>query len=312
MDRKGILNSCPIRKKLILLLLIIFLPASAIIVASGLQQRGSEIVKAQNEAALLVQSLAAQQEQIATSTKVMLTTISQIPAVRHLDAKRCNSLFRQLQKGFPVYSVILAAATPDGSMFAASKPFASASVNLADRKHFSDAIRNLDFSVGEYMKGRVTSVQSLNYAFPVLSEDKKPISIVIAGFSLDEYTRFVSKIKLPAGYSVTITDWRGVRLFRSPETGNTASGMPISPDSLKAMSGNLDNGFIQRINVEGKDTLYAFQRLRLNENSSPYMYMLVGLPRSEILHAANLRMAKNLPPQQNLWAVSGSGSRPNV
>ena len=49
------------------------------------------------------------------STNVLATTIAQMPAVRHSDAEACNILFRQLQKDFPLYSVILAAATPDGT-----------------------------------------------------------------------------------------------------------------------------------------------------------------------------------------------------
>ena len=294
MNCERILNSWSIRKKLLLLLLIIFLPASAIIVASGLQQRENEIAKARNNASILVESLAAQQVQVATSTNVLLTTIAQMPAVRHSDAEACNIFFRQLQKDFPLYSVILAAATPDGNMFAASRPFKPGSIRLADRKHFKDAIETLNFSVGEYMTGRVSTLQSLNYTLPVLDDHKKPLAIIIAGFGLDEYAQFVSRAHMPAGYSVTIADWRGVRLFRSPETAQTAPGRLISPDVAKAVTANLEHGFIERINTEDQDTLYAFRRLRLNDNSPPYMYMLVGVSRAEILHAADLHMLGNL------------------
>ena len=216
MVKDRILSAWPIRRKLLLLLLLIFLPAFAIIFASGLKQRKEEIDKARNSALLLAQSLTAQQQQIATSTKVLLTTLAQSPALQHTDAKACNQLFEELNQRFPLYSAILAAATPNGNMFAASKPFKPGTVNLADRKHFKDAISTLDFSVGEYMTGRVSTMQSLNYTFPVLNSRRKLIAIVIAGFSLDEYERFVKQVSMPAGYSVAIADWKGARLFRAP------------------------------------------------------------------------------------------------
>jgi PAS domain S-box-containing protein len=292
-DSNRILNSWPIRRKLLLLLLFIFLPAFGIIVISGLKLRHDEIAKAQNNATLLAQSLAAQQEQIATSTKVLLTILAQSPAVQHLDAKACNRLFRELEYRFPLYSAVLAVATTDGKLFAASKPFVTGAVNLADRKHFRDVIRTLDFSVGEYMQGRVSGVQSLNYTFPVLDAHRKLIAVVIAGFSLDEFAHFVAKADLPADYTVTIADWNGVRLFRVPENVNTAPGMPIARDSLVQAS-SAEQGFFERKSGDGKDRIYAFRQLRLKETSSPYMYVMVGVSKSEILHQANMQMVTNL------------------
>jgi hypothetical protein len=125
MDKPTILTSLPIRKKLVLLLLLIFLPALGIIVASGVRQRRDGIAKAHNSASLVVESLAAQQEQIAIATKTMLGILAQLREVQALDAKACNKLFAELHHRYPFYSVILAA-TPDGNVFAASMPFAPA------------------------------------------------------------------------------------------------------------------------------------------------------------------------------------------
>jgi len=140
MAREKWLASWPIRRKLSLLLLIIFLPGFVLIAGSGLSYRRNEIAKAQNNALLMAQSLAAQQEQIAASVKTMLSILAHLPEVQNLDAARCNQLFAQLHDRYPFYSVILAT-TPDGNVFAASMPFKPGSINLADRKHIKDAIR---------------------------------------------------------------------------------------------------------------------------------------------------------------------------
>ena len=289
MVKDRILSAWPIRRKLLLLLLMIFLPAFAIIFASGLKQRKEEIAKARNNALLLAQSLTAQQQQIATSTKVLLTTLAQSPALQQTDAKACNQLFQELNQRFPLYSAILAAATPDGNMFAASKPFKPGTVNLADRKHIKDAIRTLDFSVGEYMTGRVSAIQSLNYTYPVLNSRRKLIAIVIAGFSLDEYERFVKQVNMPAGYSVAIVDWKGARLFRAPADPNIVAGEPIADESMAVMSRGGEQGFFERISADGMDRVYAYAKLRVSKASAPYMYIAVGIPNERLCNVRTRR-----------------------
>lgn len=293
MHNLRILTSWSIRKKLLLLLLLVFVPASGIIVVSGLEQRKHEIATAENNALMLVQSLAAQQEQIAIGTKQMLSTLAQLPEMQRLDAKACNELFRELNNRHPFYSTI-AAATPDGNMFAASAPFKPGSVDLSDRKHIKDAIKTLDFSAGEYIIGRVSKVQSINYTYPVLDPNKKLIAIVIAGFRLDEYARFMTKVNLPEGSSMTITDHKGVRLYRLPENDATAPGKPIPREAFKRMSGDLDQGLFEKTDEDGIYRIYTFRQLRLRENSSPYLYMIIGIAKDKILHKANLQMLSNL------------------
>jgi PAS domain S-box-containing protein len=279
---------------MLLVLLIIFLPAFGIIVASGLKQRRDEIAKARNNGLLVVQSLASQQEQIATSTKVMLTVLAQSPVVQKMDAKECNRLLKELQERFPLYSAVLAVVKTDGNIFAASRPFVPGAVKVSDRHHMKVAVQTHDFAVGEYMTGRVSSVQSLNYALPVLNRQNKLIAVVIAGFRLDEFARLVTKADMPAGYSVTVTDWNGVRLFRVPESPDAAPGIPIPRDSLNTVSGQHEHGFFEHLSQDGKHRLYAFRQLRTNQNQQPYMYMLVGIPTNEILHKANAQMLSNL------------------
>ena len=106
MDKLLSLGFWSIPRKLLLLLLIIFLPASGIIVASSLVQRGRAIKEAENRATLLVQSLAAQQEQIAAGTKQMLSTMAQLHEVKNLDAAACTELFSELKKTHPFYSFV--------------------------------------------------------------------------------------------------------------------------------------------------------------------------------------------------------------
>lgn len=290
---RNILTSCNIRVKLLLLLLIIFIPAFGLVIASGFGHRKYEIATAKENALLLVQSLAAQQEQIATGTKQMLSTLAQLPEVKNLDAEKCNRLFRDLNNQHSFYSII-AAATPDGNMFAASVPFQAGSVTLSDRKHIRDVIRTRDFAAGEYIIGRISGVQSMNYTYPVLDTNKTLIGIVIAGFKLDEYARFIKKANLLEGSAVTITDHVGVRLYRYPEHEAALPGKRLPEDVVKQMMGDSEQGIFERMGQDGIERIYAFRQLHLRENTSPYLYMDVGLPREEMIQKANLEMMHSL------------------
>jgi two-component system, sensor histidine kinase len=194
MGIKIILTRWPFRRKLLLLLLAIFLPAFGIILTNGFNHRKDGIVKAQNQALLLTQSLAAQQEQIAVAAKTMLSTLAQLPEVQDLNSSACNRIFHDLHQRYPFYSSILAM-TPDGWVFGAHYYLEPRTVNQADRKYFQDAVSSLDFSAGEYIIGRVSKMTSLNYSFPVLNEHKKLVAVLTAGFNLQEFGRFLSTVK---------------------------------------------------------------------------------------------------------------------
>ena len=116
------LSSWSVREKLLFLIFVAVLPALGIILFSGLERRENEIVATKRDILHLVQSLAAQQEQVAAGTRQMLQTLAQLPEVQNIDAKACNRIFRDIQEQNPLYAVI-AAVTPDGNMFALSEPF---------------------------------------------------------------------------------------------------------------------------------------------------------------------------------------------
>ena len=289
----NILTTLSIRGKLLLLLLIIFLPALGIIVSSGLSHRKEEIQKAKDNALLLAQSLAAQQEQIATATKVMLSTLAQYHEVRSVDSEACNAIFREMHNRYPFYSVILAV-TPDGNAFASSMPFEHGTVNLAYRKHVKDAIETMDFSAGEYIRGRISNVISLNFTYPAVDYSNHLAAVLIAGFNIEEYARFVTRANLPQDCSITITDHKGVRLYRFPGESKAAPGVPIGEEAFKKISGDSDEGIFEAVGQDGISRVYAFKQLRLREGSPPYLYMIVGLAKSQIFHKADAQMLWNL------------------
>ena len=101
-----------IRSKLILIILSVLAPATGVLFFSGLAHRGQMIRSAEGNIHLLVHSVAAQQEQIAYGTKMMLATLAEMPAVQALDVQACRELFLDILKQHPFYTTI-GLATPE-------------------------------------------------------------------------------------------------------------------------------------------------------------------------------------------------------
>ena len=284
-------SSFSIRKKLLFLIFVAVLPSLAIILFSGIEQRENEIVSTKRDILHLVQSLSAQQEQVAASTRQMLKMLAQLPEVQKIDAKACNRIFRDIQEQNPLYAVI-AAVTPDGNMFALSEPFTPGSVNLADRKHIRDALRTRDFSVGEYIVGKVVKDPTIIYAYPVLDKNRKLIAIVSAGIKFDKYKEFVAQLNLPKGSVMSISDYKNITLYRLPEREDTPSGTPLR--SQQKLPDYNKEGFYEGIGRDNVPRIYAYKRLWLRNNEPYYLGIYVSVDKNLILREANIKLVYNL------------------
>ncbi|MCE5335634.1 MAG: PAS domain S-box protein [Desulfobacteraceae bacterium] len=281
-----------IRIKFFLVIFTIFLPACGIMIASSLERRDREIAKARENALLLVQSLAVQQDQFVMSARLMLSALAQAPAVQRLDSEACNRHFREICERHPVFSVI-ALVTPDGNLLASSVPF-TGTLDMSDRKHVREVIQTRDFSAGEFILGRTLRFQSINYASPVMDSANNLIGIVVAGFRLDAFRQFVSNVRLTEGFALTITDHAGVLLFRYPAEEVYVPGTPIPADVFAIMSSDTSMGISEMKDASGAEQLYAYKQSRLRSDSKPYLYMCVGMPSQGIIDQANFQLLRNL------------------
>jgi len=289
----NLLSSWSIRKKLLFLIFVAVLPALGIILFSGIEHRENEIVSTKRDIMHLVQSLAAQQEQVAAGTRQMLQTLAQLPEVQGIDTIACNRIFRDIHAQNQIYSTI-SAATPDGNMFAASAPFTPGSVNLADRKHIRDAIRTREFSAGESIVGRVSRVPSINYTYPVLDKNGKLIAVVIAGIKLDKYKEFMAQVNLPKGSVMGIEDHKNETLYRFPEHEIIPPGTSIPSKKLQGIPVDSKEGFYEGIGSDNVSRIYAYKRLWLRTNEPPYLGIFVGVDKNMVLRQANIELAYNL------------------
>ncbi len=280
-----------IRIKLLILVFICVLPVLGILIYSAWDREQHEIEEANTTAVNMVQSLSFEYEHSVASTRQFLSTLSKLPDVQNQNAPACNRLFAELLKGNPLYSNIFAA-TAEGMVFASALPF-TPPLNISNRKYFKDVLRTKEFSVGEYLMGVFVARPVLPFAHPVTDSSGRIRAVVVAGITLSQYGQMFPTSKLPKGSVLSLSDHRGVRLYRYPDPEKCA-GKADLPEMIRHMSAQAEEGKFTNIGVDGVKRLYAYKRFRLSVNEPPSLYMRVGIPEEEALRDARKMMYVNM------------------
>ena len=203
------------------------IPSLLALLYSGFDAQRTAFREAEDETLQIVQNMAAIQERITASTKSTLAVLSMLPAVTGLDLPACTELFKGIIKNNSVYTNLLMV-DRSGNIIASAVPHPP--INIADRKHFRDAVESKKFSTGEYIISRTTAEPAFPFSYPVLNEIGKVQAVLIAAVKLREYAQYFQEESLTEGASFGITDHAGLRLFRIPEGGaQFERGKPISP-----------------------------------------------------------------------------------
>jgi len=287
------LLSGSIRRRLLFLLMLAVLPALAVILYGGMEQRRASIDSAKRDIQLLTRSMAEVQNDITRSTRQTLSTLALLPAVQNHDIEACNSLFKAVLAQNPGYQNITMTDL-EGNVLASGLP--TKAVNLGDRKHVHEAIRNRRFAAGEYILTRVGVVTpSFAFANPVIDHHGRVIAVLTTAINLERLLRFYDPSALPEHSFVAATDHKGIRILFFPIKEKTNPvGKPIKAYSWEFASKSEKPGIFIGTGSDGIDRIFAFQQLRLADDEPPYIYIWAGIPEAHILKPANATLARNL------------------
>jgi PAS domain S-box-containing protein len=287
------LNLGSIRKNLALLVILTVLPAMAILLSSGLERRKDTIDKTRHDVLLLTHTMAHTQEDIAHSARDILSTLALTTEVQALDVQNLHNIFRNLLKGNPIYRNFTLVDL-DGNVLASGLPTKKA--NLADRKHFRDALRTKGFATGEYIVARVGNPKpSFPFAYPVLDATGTPKAVLTAAINLSYFSELYDHAFLPQDSYVAVTDHQGIRLFYYPPKVTTNPiGKPIKAGNWQVASQAQEQGIMTATGSDGTNRILAFEQVRLNIDAEPYLYVWTGVPEAFVLAPANTNLQRNL------------------
>jgi diguanylate cyclase (GGDEF)-like protein len=282
-----------IRKSLAILVVFSLLPAFAILLYSGLEVRQQTIKTATRQVSLTVRGMAEQQREITRSTQQALTILSRLPAIRQLNINDSTRILRDLVAQNPNYNN-LALVALDGNVITAAT--GNTNINLADRKHFKEALSRKEFVVGEFIISRLAASEPVfPSAIPVLDDQGNPVAVLTLVHKLSSFSRYLDTTEVPRGSFVAVTDHKGIRMYYYPANKDTNPvGKPIKGESWEFARNSNGPGRFTSPGSDGKNRIFAFEPVRLKPDEPPYAYVWSGIPEKLVLTPANDALLKSL------------------
>ena len=285
----------PIRLQLIVIVAIVALPAAGIIIGSGVQQKNRAINDAQVDNRGLVDRIASEQRILVASTRQLVVSLSQLPEIKAKDAARTKTFLNHILKLHPNFSNIFVADTT-GTIWASAVPYSNP-VKIDDRRFFKNALASGILSSGEYQVGRVIKKPTFNLGYPYRNDDGSIAGVICAGIALEDYRILLKRTHLPKRADMALVDFRG-RILLSSEAPQASSGQPIDPAIFKEMRDGPDAATLTDFSIDGGSQklhrYVSYEKLRIEGEQLPYMYVRVGIPVESVLNQAKSEIVRSL------------------
>jgi len=280
-----------IKTVLFAIAMIVALPCVGIIIHSGLQLRNNAIENAGKETQKIVERIVSEQQNQTAATEQLMATLARLPDVVNQDAGKVQTILNSLLQLNPQF-VNIVIADAGGNVWCSGIP-TKLPISIADRRHFRNALSSGHLSSSEYLIGRTTNQPSLSYAYPYRNQQGKIAGVIVVAFNLDYYKKVTEQFKLPPSAGLLLIDHKGTIIFASKIT-SLKSGTPLRKDLYQHMVDGPEEytGIIRSMN--GDERIISYRKLRLNDESAPYLYVRMGIPFNEALSAANTMLINNV------------------
>ena len=279
------------------MVLIVALPAAGIILYSGVQRENSAIGDARADTQKLVDRIASEQRILAASAQQLVVSLSQLPELKNKDAAKVNLILRNLLELNPNFSALFIA-DRNGVIWASTlkNPYPKP-ITINDRRYFKDALATGQLSSGEFQVGRITKKPILDFGYPYKDSRAEIAGVVGVGIPLEHYGVILQKAKLPVNADMVLIDYKGLVLYSATDTADHVGKLsnPVlfrkmvqGPDADTSVAGGIVSETPQQ------PRYVSYQKLRLDGERLPYMYIRVGIPVESALAQANEHNVKNL------------------
>ncbi len=279
-----------VRGRLMGLVLLALFPFLILILLTNMNERQADSLQAQAEALRVAEQAAAEQDRQIEQIRSLLMVVSSLPGVTSSSPADCSSMMALLRAPYD-FIANLGMINLDGDLVCSALPV-SAPTNVSDRTYFVDALASGEFSAGDYQIGRVTGLASLNFGYPLVSDNGTAVGVVFAALDLQRLNDLAAQASLPPGSTLTVIDRQGTLLARFP-TAQAFVGQPIADTALfQFLKTAPDRGTAEVNGLDGSPRLYGFTTLRAGTAS--VAYLAVGIPTAAAFAQANQTATRQL------------------
>jgi signal transduction histidine kinase len=279
-----------IRKSLFFLVLLAVLPALAIMLYTGYELRGKVVDDAKRYVLRQVQAMAAHHQRVVDNARLLLVTLAKTAEVRSLDVQACKELLTDILARNSAYVSLFLADAQGQVLVAVPDTFA---MNIGESDYFQEAMRTGAFTVGDYTLLKTPRRVVVQFAQPITGMTGNPLGILVAAFDLSYFGSIFFDTHLPERSVFTLTDAKGMRLTRFPES-EKYTWVSDLPQMVARMTGLEEEGTFLETGVDGVSRLYSFKRLHFQGAAFPYLMIRLGMPVDQALSKARFVMIRNV------------------
>jgi PAS domain S-box-containing protein len=285
------LTLLPIRVQLLLITLIIAIPAIAIILFNGMQQREYALKEAFALTRLIAERVAAEQKDTASDIEQLVVALSMMPDVRQQNKAKVLLLLKQLTGINQHISNIIMADLNGRAWAAVTMPPPNTVYN--DRRYFKNAVATGRFSSGEYVISKSLSTPVFSFAYPYRDMSGETSGVIIVALTMDKYFEILRSVPHSVDTNIVLLDHNGVILSRTVEP-EKAVGKKYPGKPLQEMFAGPDEYSYKGVASLGDERFISYCKIRLAGESTPYMYVRIGVPVKSAMANANRFVIRNI------------------
>ncbi|TMP45652.1 GGDEF domain-containing protein [Pseudoalteromonas citrea] len=261
------------------------MPGLLVILAQLLDEHSEILQQSEFKALLLAEQIATVQQSDINETKELLTLLAHHPELKTISLGECPAILIYAQALAPRIANI-GIASPNGHVLCtvlnSAKP-----IDISDRLYFQDANRTKRFSVGQFQHDRSINKATVNFAIPVLNDDKQVLHTLVVAQSLTKWSYALAKLPLPAGSKVMISD----------KQHNIIAQYPFKPEQLGQPLNLSWPSSSHKAEVAedrfGQNRIYLQLPLEPNKPRTS-LQIHFSLPFEQAINAANQKVATTL------------------
>ena len=262
------------------------MPAIILIVADGIRDRDRALDEVGQRAFYQSEQASQQMARLAEGMRNVLLALAREPVIIRFEAREAEKRFTDLMGQFD-HVVNLGLTDARGMVVASGIPVAGP-VDLSDRLYVRRAIKDNTFVCGAYQRGRITGVETLNFAYPVRDDSGHPLGVVYAAVDLRYFERVFDGITLVPEGDIAVVDADGRILYSRLRMMHRLGELFPLPSGVPGISGSASS-----LSITGPDAIrriYSVQAV----NGIEGLQVLVGVPVREAVAAAGRALKRQL------------------
>ena len=268
-----------IRARLIVLALLAVAPLMFERIHAIEEARGAHTARAHAQVIELARRGAEAQHEIILSARALVQIVARVYARTPLDPTDCNRYLTSLADNIP-WIRGLSVAGPDGRVRCSTRAQAIG-LNFGDRPHFSQALRTREFTLSDYLIGRLSGPPTIIATLPALKDDGTVAGVVLAAINLEWIGELAASATERSGASVMLVDGSGT-LIAASDNLDAAVGKRFSDTALVHDMLAHDEGTLTTAGFDGVQRIFAYVRVPWTDAR-----LAVGLDQQAVQAAIN-------------------------